>query len=242
MQSGVSIIPLTNLALAFIPVGFVLFFMLRWSLDATDGLVAIGRMLLQLLLIGYLLNWIFATDSALIVLGILTVMLSIASWIALRPLQEPGWTDFFRVLAGIVIAGCLTLFLVTGLVLDISPWYAPRQVIPLGGMIFASAMNTVSISAERFNAELGRSATPEEARRQAFQACLIPLLNTLLAVGVVSLPGMMTGQILSGVEPLIAARYQIVVMCMITGASGMAAVIYLQLAMRNQAARNQFPV
>lgn len=63
----------------------------------------------------------------------------------------------------------------------------------------------------------------------AFQACLIPLLNSLLAVGLVSLPGMMTGQILSGVEPLIAVRYQIMVMCMLTGASGIAAAIYLKL-------------
>jgi putative ABC transport system permease protein len=233
MDSGVNIIPLGNLALAFIPVGVVLLIMLRWSLNATDGLVAVGRMLLQLLLIGYLLNWIFATESAWIVLAILSVMLCAASWIALRPLNEPGWSEFGRVLTGIVIGGCLTLFLVTGFVLDVEPWYAPRQVIPLGGMIFASAMNAVSITAERLAAELDRDVDVRAARRLAFQAGLIPLLNTLLAVGLVSLPGMMTGQILSGVEPLIAARYQIVVMCMITGASGMSAAIYLQLTLRN---------
>ena len=232
MDSGINIIPLSNLAIAFIPVVIVILIMLRWSLNATDGIVAVGRMLLQLLLIGYLLNWIFAAESALIVLVILSVMLCAASWIALRPLKEPGWKEFRRALAAILIAGCLTLFLVTGLVLETDPWYAPRQVIPLAGMIFAGAMNAVSITAERLAAELDRGAEPDTARRQAFQAGLIPLLNSLLAVGLVSLPGMMTGQILSGIEPLIAARYQIVVMCMITGAAGMAAAIYLQLTLR----------
>ena len=229
---GVEIIPLTNLGLAFIPVAILIVIMLRWSVGAAEGMVAIARMLLQLLLIGYLLNWIFAAESPLIVLGLLSIMLCVASWISMRPVGGAGWMDYGRALAGITIAGCLTLFLVTGFVLGVEPWYAPRQAIPLGGMIFASAMNTVSISAERWSTETQRGADATHARGQAFQAGLIPLLNSLLAVGLVTLPGMMTGQILSGVEPLIAARYQIVVMCMITGASGLAAAIYLSLVSR----------
>jgi putative ABC transport system permease protein len=195
--------------------------------------VAIARMLLQLMLIGYLLNWIFAAESSWVVLGILSVMLLVASWIALRPLQEWHWQDFGRVLVALVCAGCLTLLLITVWVLEVDPWYSPREVIPLAGMIFASSMNTVSLAAERFAAELQRDTPATEARRLAYQAALIPLLNSLLAVGIVSLPGMMTGQILSGISPLIAARYQIVVMCMLTGAAGMAAAIYLTLAARH---------
>jgi putative ABC transport system permease protein len=228
------IIPLSKLALAFIPVGIVILIMLRWSLNAGGGLVAIARMLLQLMLIGYLLNFIFATDSSFMVLGVLTIMLCVASWIALRPLPEWAWADFGRVLIAIVTGGCLTLVLITSLVLEVDPWYAPRQVIPLAGMIFASAMNTVSLSAERFTSEVQRGTGVPEARRLAYQAALIPLLNTLLAVGLVALPGMMTGQILSGVSPLIAARYQIVVMCMLTGASGISAATYLWLAARHK--------
>ena len=72
----------------------------------------------------------------------------------------------------------------------------------------------------------------QAAREEALQAALIPVINSLLAVGLVSLPGMMTGQILSGVEPLIAARYQIVVMAMLFGASGIAAACYLWFAGR----------
>jgi putative ABC transport system permease protein len=101
-------------------------------------------------------------------------------------------------------------------------------------MIFASAMNTVSLAAERLEAEIGRGVARKEARRLAYSAALIPLLNILFAVGLVSLPGMMTGQILSGISPLIAVRYQIMVMCMLTGASGISAAIYLSLAIRNK--------
>jgi putative ABC transport system permease protein len=228
------IIPLANLALAFIPVGIVLLIMLGWSLNAGGGLVAIARMLLQLTLIGYLLNFIFATDSSFMVLGVLAIMLCIASWIALRPLGEWVWKDYGRVLFAIITGGCLTLALITAFVLEVTPWYAPRQVIPLAGMIFASAMNTVSLSAERFASEVQHGTGIQEARQLAYQAALIPLLNSLLAVGLVALPGMMTGQILSGVSPLIAARYQIVVMCMLTGASGISAATYLWLAARHK--------
>ena len=235
MNNGIAIIPLGNLALAFIPVAIVLCIMLRWSLGAGKGAVAVARMVLQLLFIGYLLNWLFSVDSSLIVIGLLGIMLLVASWIAMRPLEEWGWENFSSALLAIFVAGSLILTLITVFVLNTEPWYAPRLVIPLAGMIFASAMNTVSIAAERFAAERARGETPEHARNQAYQAGLIPLLNSLLAVGLVSLPGMMTGQILSGVSPLLAVRYQIMVMCMLTGASGISAAIYLMLAVRRKA-------
>ena len=90
-------------------------------------------------------------------------------------------------------------------------------------------MNAVSLAAERFQAESNRGVDYEEARRTALQAALIPMINSLFAVGLVALPGMMTGQILSGVSPLIAAEYQIVVMTMLFGATGISAAIYLYL-------------
>jgi putative ABC transport system permease protein len=234
MNSSIHVIPIANLAMAFIPVAVVLIIMQRWSLNAGGGLVAVARMLIQLALIGYLLNWIFNTESSLVVGGLLTFMLLVASWIAMRPLEQRQWQDFGRSLLAIALAGCFVLALVITLVLEVQPWYAPRQVIPLAGMIFASSMNTVSLAAERFEAERMRGSDAAESRRLAYRASLIPLMNALLAVGLVSLPGMMTGQILSGVEPLIAVRYQIMVMCMLTGASGLAAAIYLTLAVRQK--------
>ena len=236
-MNDLATIPLTNLAIAFAPVAVVIALLLRWSLDSRTAIYAIARMLLQLLLIGYALNWIFAGDSALIVSLLLTVMLVIASWIALRPLRDKNAKNFIQVVIAIALGGGGTLALITTAVLQIDPWYAPRQTIPLAGMIFASSMNAVSLAAERFSAELARGKTPLEARNPAFGAALIPLVNSLFAVGLVSLPGMMTGQILSGVEPLIAARYQIMVMCMLFGASGMSAGLYLALTIRHFATR-----
>ena len=96
-------------------------------------------------------------------------------------------------------------------------------------------MNPVSIAAERCQAELDHGHSPEKARYIAMQTAMIPLVNSLMAVGLVSLPGMMTGQILSGVSPLIAARYQILVMCMLFSASGISVACFLHLWIRRPA-------
>ena len=93
--------------------------------------------------------------------------------------------------------------------------------------MFANAMNVLSLAIERFESELDAGVSYEGARQRAFRASLIPIINSLLAVGLVSLPGMMTGQIISGVSPLVAVRYQIVVMCMLFGASGISTACYL---------------
>ena len=90
----------------------------------------------------------------------------------------------------------------------------------------ASHLRTCSGCAMRY-AELGHGLPWEEARLTAYQAAMIPVINSLFAVGLVSLPGMMTGQILSGVSPLIASRYQIMVMCMIFSAAGISTAVFL---------------
>ena len=89
------------------------------------------------------------------------------------------------------------------------------------------SMTAVSLAAERFRAESERGVDYAAARHTAFNAALIPMVNSLFAVGLVALPGMMTGQVLSGVSPLIAAKYQIVVMTMLFGATGITAACYL---------------
>ena len=114
-------------------------------------------------------------------------------------------------------------------VLRVDPWFRPDVVIPLGGMIFSLSMNCISLAAERFEMEVEAGRSFREARPAALNAALIPHINSLFAVGVVALPGMMTGQILSGVSPLVAAQYQIVVMTMLFGASGISAACYLSL-------------
>jgi len=222
------------LVIAFVPAAVVLGIHWRWSCGFGTSAYGLARMVIQLILIGYVLNFIFNSSHAAITATILGLMLTIAAWIAMRPIGRRRPRVYAEVLLSISLAGVSTLFLVTRFVIDAEPWYEPRIVIPLAGMIFAGGMNAVSLAAERYAAERSRGTAYEQARRIALSAALIPLINALFAVGLVSLPGMMTGQILAGVSPLVAARYQIVVMCMLFGSSGVAAACYLVLAHRRE--------
>ena len=230
MSNSIQIIQLQNLALAFIPALVVVWIMYRWSLSSGNALYALARMMLQLLGIGYVLTYIFAVNNPAIILIILTVMLTVASWIALGPVKDKRRYLYLRVLGSISLGCVATLAVVSFGVLRLDPWYAPQILIPLAGIMFANAMNVLSLAIERFESELDVGASYEDARQRAFRASLIPIINSLLAVGLVSLPGMMTGQIISGVSPLVAVRYQIVVMCMIFGASGISTACYLAWA------------
>lgn len=214
------------------PVAVVIGILARWTYAARTAVYAAARMLIQLLLIGYVLAFIFEADQAWIIALVLTVMLIAASVIAIRPLKHKQPYLLRNAFVAILIGGVPTLALVTQLVIAVEPWFLPRYVVPLAGMVFSGAMNAVSLSAERLEAELNRSVEFTEARAHALNAALIPVINSLFAVGVVSLPGMMTGQILSGVSPFVAAKYQIVVMCMFFGAAGISAATYLSLARR----------
>lgn len=238
MSNNISIIPLENLLFAFIPVIAVIFILYRWSLDYKHSIYALFRMLTQLLLIGYLLTFIFNSDSSLLVVAILVVMVTASSVISLRTVENKPKELFFFSFLSILIGGGISLFFVTQLVVDITPWYEPRYLIPLAGMTFANSLTGLSLAAERFEAEIRRDVSYVKARNIAFNASLIPVVNSLLAVGLVSLPGMMTGQILSGISPLIAVRYQIMVMCMIFGSSGISTAIFLILLKKSKGHSN----
>ena len=226
--SNLQTVSLLDLSFAFVPVVIVVAVLYWWSLEGGNAVYALIRMLIQLLLIGYVLTYIFKAENPVIVIGVLSVMLLVSSWISLRSLQQRTRLAYARILVSISLGGIFTLALVSQAVLDLNPWFQPQYVIPLAGMIFANSMNTVALAAERFDSEMSQHGYLD-SRRIALRACMIPVINSLFAVGLVSLPGMMTGQILSGVSPLIAARYQIVVMCMIFGSAGISAVCYLLL-------------
>ena len=232
MSASSNTIPLANLAFAFVPVLVVLGILFKWALSPGRALYATGRMLLQLLLIGYVLTYIFEAENVWITLGVLSVMALSSSWIALGVVKKGRGALYGRALISVMAGGGATLAIVTQGVLRLEPWHNPRVLIPLAGMIFSNSMNCISLGAERVLAEMGRSEPYEKARGVAFRAALIPMTNAFFAVGLVSLPGMMTGQILSGVDPLIAARYQIMVMCMVFGAGGMSSALFLTLSRR----------
>lgn len=230
MGHDIQNIPLLNLALSFIPVLFALAILFKWSLESSNALYALARMLVQLLLVGYLLSYIFNANNAAIVITVLAIMVFASSWIALGTIPIKRNLLYKHAFLSIIVGGGFTLLVITQGVLNLKPWSLPQIIIPLAGMIFANAMNSVSLAAERIHAEIDRPVSYLEARRIALHASLIPVINSLFAVGLVSLPGMMTGQILSGVSPLIAVRYQIMVMCMIFASSVLSAAFFLVLA------------
>jgi len=227
------IITFFDLLYIALPLILVYYIYQKWSNDKTTIPYALSRMFIQLVLIGYILTYIFETKNFFVVMLILTVMLIVASIISMRPVAKKEKTLYIKSFLSILVGGTITLTFVIVGVLDLELWYEPRFLIPLAGMIFANAMNSVSISAERFETEYNREANYIEARNTAYKASLIPNINTLFAVGLVSIPGMMTGQILSGISPIIAVKYQIMVMCMVISSSGLSTALYLKLLQKD---------
>ena len=146
-----------------------------------------------------------------------------------------------------LIAATGSMLFVTWLVLDAEPWWAPRYVIPLLGMVLGNGLTGISLGLERclaaFDEEadtlelwISAGARPWEAARptaaKALRAGLIPILNAMSVAGMVTIPGMMTGQILGGTEPSLAARYQILVMFLIAGATAAGTIGVVLLAVR----------
>lgn len=222
-------IELYRLSYILLPALLVIAIQWAWSLNPRSTIYAVARMVLQLCLIGYALTLIFATEHMGLVLGILSIMLLASSWIALRPIAAKRKRLFWLALLATALVNSSLLLTITIGVLRANPWYAPNIIIPIAGMVFATGMNSISLFGERYFSELQQTNNKIAARNSAYQATLIPTINSLFAVGLVSLPGMMTGQILSGVSPLIAVRYQIMIMLMLLASSGLTAALFHQL-------------
>ena len=225
-------IPIIELSLVFIPTIFLLVIIFRWGIKGSVGIYANIRMVLQLLLVGYILTYVFEISQPIIIILVIILMVAVSAWIALRSIEEKSVKIYLKFFISIGLPGLILLGLVTQLVLKMQTWFEPSLVIPIAGMIFANSMNTVSLAAERFESEFKQEKDYIKARRIALDASLIPQINSLFAVGLVALPGMMTGQILSGVDPIIAVRYQIMVMWMTFGSGGLGSVLYLTLRRR----------
>jgi putative ABC transport system permease protein len=203
------------------------------------------RCVLQLSLIGYVLGWIFEIDRPELVILIVALMCLLASHTATR--RTPNIPKFPRLIAfvSMAVSTYLVMVIVCGVIIRAEPWYTARVVIPISGMILGNAVNGIALSLDRLYGEvrarrdevealLSLGATRWEAIRhcvqQAIRSGMTPTINALMLVGLVHLPGMMTGQILGGVDPLQAARYQIVVMLMIAAAVAIGSMILVGLS------------
>ncbi|HMK36313.1 MAG TPA: iron export ABC transporter permease subunit FetB [Desulfomonilaceae bacterium] len=205
------------------------------------------RCVVQLSLIGYVLAWVFAVDRPDLVVGIIAVMCGIAAQTATR--RTPNVSRFPVLVAFLSLAAStyLVMVIVAAVIIRAEPWYTARIVIPISGMILGNAVNGISLSLDRLYSEvklrkfevealLSLGATPWESvrdcMREGLRAGMTPVINSLMVVGLVSIPGMMTGQILGGADPGEAAKYQIVVMLMITAAVAMGSMLLVGLTFR----------
>ncbi len=220
------------LAIALIGVAIAISMWYRIGL-AKRFVIGAVRAVVQLLVVGYVLVRLFSVDRWYWVMLALIVMLVAAAFTATDRIHINRRSLLVISTAALSIGAGLTLAYVNEIVIGIDPWYNPRYIIPLFGMIVSNAMNGAALAAERLSSEiharsgeieayLALGASParatQSAVRAALTAALIPAANGLAIVGIVSLPGMMTGQILAGASPVLAVRYQIVVMFMLTAA------------------------
>jgi putative ABC transport system permease protein len=175
-------------------------------------------------------------------------MLGVAAWTVAARQRRP--TNTLRLLVlGSLSTGCgLTIVLATEVILQIRPWYNPYYLVPLMGMVIGNSLNSATLAVERLDSELrnGRErveallalgATSRQAAavpmRAAMKAAMIPIINSMMVVGLVSLPGMMTGQILGGSPPLVAIKYQVLVMYMIAFSTTITAFVLTTLRARS---------
>jgi putative ABC transport system permease protein len=223
---------------------------LEWSLA-----IATGRTVLQLLVVGYILEFVFALDNPWAVLAVLAVMLTIAAVVARNRISKKYPALLPLVWGSILVSTALTLGYTNLLVIQPASWYEPQYLIPLAGIVLGNAMNGAAIAGERLvstinvsqleiETHLSLGATPQQAmaqyRKDAIKAGLIPTLNQMMVVGVVTLPGIITGQLLSGANPLDASSYQILIMFMLAFANLVTTLLVTQGLCRqffNQAAQ-----
>ena len=229
MSQSAVVIPYWGIIISLLPMFVVSAILFKWQGTFREPVYATVRMTVQLLLIGLFLNYLFSAENQPLTLSLLLFMIVAASWISLNAIKAHRRQLISVVLISVFVGGTSCLLLITLGVLQLEPWYKARYVIPMAGMIYANAMNGVSLCAERFLSEWRHRPDFEKARNHSYRAALIPITNTMFAAGLVSLPGMMTGQILAGMSPLIAVRYQIVIMAGILGSIGITCAIFLLL-------------
>lgn len=242
-----SYIPISNLQLSFA----VFLVLITGSVSALLRLGLLKsliwgtiRTVVQLTLVGYVLAYVFSLNSPWLIVGILILMCVVAARTATSragtAFDLPSSLAFVSLFCSTFLIGSL----VVGLIISPQPIYSARIVIPIFGMILGNSMNAVALGLDRLYGDaksnshlietlLAFGATPWEAIKPslvtALRAGMTPTINSLMTVGIVSLPGMMTGQILSGIDPRQAVRYQIVVLLMVSAAGAVSCLLVLGL-------------
>jgi len=219
---------------------------LRLGLGRRLALASV-RTIVQLSLVGYVLKFVFGLGSGWAVLLMAAIMMVAAARAAVRRPSRTFGGAFGNAFVSLFVTSFVVTVTVTGVIIRVDPWYQPRYFIPLLGMILGNGLTGVSLGLDSLlaglverrhlvEAELAMGATAWEAARpqvrEAVRRRMIPIINSMRGVGGVSLPGMMTGQILAGADPLEAVKYQVVVMFMIAAATSLGTIGVVLLAFR----------
>lgn len=204
--------------------------------------VAAARMVAQLLLAGLVLKLVFEQSSPVWTVALAALMIAVAGWEALARQERrvKGWQAQALSTATLFVVGTLSVLFAVGAVIRPTPWFTPQYVLPLLGMVLGNALTGIALTLDAMTSAAATQRTAIEARlalgatrftamdgvlRRSLRTGLMPILNAMAATGVVSLPGMMTGQILGGVPPVEAAKYQIMIMFLLAGATALGVVI-----------------
>lgn len=249
MKDSVMDLSIFQLSLAYIFVLILLvIFRARGIRREKQILIATMRMTVQLTVMGYVLMYVFANPSWWLTSLLIVLMVGFAIYNALRRVKGA----MSRALKGIVGISMVFGFLSAAVffilaVLRVRPWFNPQYFIPISGMIVGNSMTGIALGANRLCSDmrdkramiensLMLGATPAAAVHDivndAFDSAILPTMNNMLTMGIVSLPGMMTGQILSGTFPITAIKYQIGIMLAILGSTALSVVLFVTLGSR----------
>jgi putative ABC transport system permease protein len=203
--------------------------------------VASVRLVVQLLLVGYVLRAVFSLGSPVVTLLIVLLMTVVAAReVGARTERRLARFGNYAIAAAVVaVATGVTAALALTTAIQPHPWWNPRYAIPLVGIILGSVLNAGSLSLDSMlegaahdrisiEAQLALGATYREALRPLIRSSsrrgLVPIINQMSAAGIITLPGIMTGQILAGMDPVEAVKYQILLMFLLAGSSGLTSV------------------
>lgn len=216
---------------------------------AKDLAIASARTYVQLLALGFVLRWVFAARLWWIVVALLGIMTIVATRIVLKRAPDAPRGLFGGSFLSMALTSVTVTFAVTALIIRVPVWYEPRYVIPIAGMVLGNSMTGIALAIERLFSDLD-SRTEEilaltalganrwelagRSARTALRAGLIPTINSMAAAGIVFIPGMMTGQVLAGADPLEATKYQIVVMFMVSAATAIGSIMAVMLSYRRR--------
>lgn len=255
MSGSVMDLPVLNLAIAYVFVLVLLvIFRTRGIRREKQILIATTRMTVQLTAMGYVLMLVFRYPRWWLTLLMLAAMLSFAAYNARKRVKLDMPKELARLMAVSMVCGyAATAGLFLFAVLRVDPWFAPQYCIPISGMIVGNSMTGVALGAnklcsgmrdrrDRIENSLMLGATPAAAARDvvndAFDSAILPTMNNMLTMGIVSLPGMMTGQILSGTFPITAIKYQIGIMLAILGCTALTVVLFVTLGYKTFFTKN----